>query len=46
MNRNGIPKGMKQVLEERGVDTHGMNAAHMKEVLGSHHDFNNQKSKV
>ena len=46
MNRGGIPKGMKQVLEERGIDTCGMTAACMKEVLGSHSDFKDQKSKV
>ena len=46
MNRNGIPKGMKQVLEERGVDTRGMTAARMKEIIGSHPDFKDQKSKV
>ena len=39
MNRNG----MKQVLEERGVDTRAMTAP---EVLGSHPDFKDQKSKV
>ena len=39
MNRNG----MKQVLEERGVDTRAMTAP---EVLGSHPDFKDQKSKL
>ena len=34
-----IPKGMKLILEERGVDTIGMNAKKMREVRGSHHDF-------
>ena len=37
---------MKQVLEEKGVDTRGMTATRMKEVLGSHPDFKDQKSKV
>ena len=47
MNTCGIPKGMKQVLFERGVDTRGMmTATQMREVLGSHADFANQKSKL
>ena len=29
----GFQKGMKTVLEERGVDAHGMNAAKMRERL-------------
>ncbi len=29
----GLQKGMKTVLEEREVDTRGMNASKMKEVL-------------
>ena len=46
MNQGGVLKGMKQVLAERGIDTCGMSAAKMKEVLGLHPDFANQKSKV
>ena len=38
---SGIPKGMKLVLEERGIDTSGMNARKMREVLGAHSDFLN-----
>ena len=38
---SGIPKGMKLVLEERGIDTSGMNARKMREVLGAHSDFVN-----
>lgn len=30
----GVPKGMKLVLEERGVDTYKMNADKMREVFG------------
>ena len=37
---------MKLVLEEMDVNTCGMTAAQMKEVLRSHDDFKNQKSKV
>jgi hypothetical protein len=37
---------MKLVLQERGIDICGMTATQMKEVLGSHPDFKDQKSKV
>ena len=30
---DGVQKGMKTVLEERGVDTHGMNAQKLREEL-------------
>ena len=33
----GIPKGMRVVLKERGIDTSKMNADMMQEVLGNHH---------
>ena len=46
MNQSGVPKGMRLVLHERGIDTHGMTVTQMKKVLGSHPDFKNQKSKV
>ena len=36
-----VPKGMKQVLEERGVNTSKMNADEMRTVLGSMTDFKN-----
>ena len=42
----GIPKGMKNILEERGVDTSKMKAERMKEILRSHHDFKYEKTKV
>ena len=43
---NGVPKGLRAVLEERGVNTHGMNADQMREVLGSHPDFKFEKSRI
>ena len=47
MNHGGIPKpGLRQVLTERGIDTRGMTASQMRELLGSHPDFANQKSKI
>ena len=47
MNYNlGIPKDMRVVLEERGVNTHTMTAEKMQEILGSHLDFANEKSNI
>ena len=40
----GIPKGLRRVLEERGIDNREMNADKMSEVLSSHPDFKNEKS--
>ena len=45
-NLGKIPKGMRQILEERGVNTRGMKAEQMREVLGSHPDFKNEKSSI
>ena len=42
----GIPKGLRAVLEERGVNTKGMNGEKMREILGSHNGFKNVKSRV
>ena len=42
----GIPKGMKIVLEERGINTKGMNADRMREILRSHPDFKNEKNRI
>ena len=42
----GIPKGMRVVLEERGVNTHKMTADKMREILLSHPDFANEKSSI
>jgi hypothetical protein len=39
---DGRAKGMKVVLEERGINTMGMNAAKMREALSQHEDFKNQ----
>ena len=41
---DGRPKGMKLVLEERGVNTDKMKAADMRRVLGNHHDFKHEKT--
>ena len=36
-----IPKGLQAILEESGINTQGMNAKQMREILGSHEDFIN-----
>ena len=46
VNSAGIPKGLRVVLEERGIDTRGMTAEKMREVLGTHPDFKNEKSRI
>ena len=43
---HGILKGLRVVLQEKGVNTHGMNADQRTEILGSHPDFRNEKSLV
>ena len=45
-NLEKIPRGMRQVLEERGVNTRGMKADEMRTVLGSHPDFKYEKSSI
>ena len=36
---DGRPKGMKMVLQERGIDTSGMNADKMRSTLKTFDDF-------
>ena len=43
---NSIPKGMKAILEERGVNTDGMRVPALREKLKSYPDFNNHHSKT
>lgn len=40
---DGTPKGMKRTLEERGVETKGMRAAEMREMLKQYEDFQGAK---
>ena len=42
----GKPKGMKVVLQERGVDTKAMNAQKMRETLSKYPDFASSKTIV
>ena len=41
---NGQPKGMRLVLQERGIDTTRMKAADMRIVLAHHADFKYEKT--
>ena len=41
---DGLPKGMKLVLEERGINTQRIKAKDMRLVLGNHHDFKHEKT--
>ena len=45
-NAHGIPKGMRLVLEERGINTRNMKADDMRDILSSHPDFQNEKSMI
>ena len=38
---SGVFKGLHSVLEERGVNTHGMNGDEIRKVLGERPDFKN-----
>ena len=42
----GIPKGMKQILEERGINTATLSADDMHTILVQHDDFKNEKQRV
>ena len=44
VNECGIPRGMRAVLEERGVDTTGMRVKEMREALKTFTDFKEQKT--
>ena len=44
--RDGTPKGMKLVLQERGVDVSGMKAEDMRLALQQMHDFKYEKTKL
>ena len=42
----GMPKGLIQVLKERGIDTKKMKLDDMKKELASHTDFKEEKTKI
>ena len=41
---NGIPKGMKQVLEECGINTATLKGSDMRIILANHDDFKSEKT--
>ena len=41
---NGVPKGMKIILKERGINTMGMNAHDMRQKLKTFDDFKHIKT--
>ena len=41
-----VAKGMKMVLEERGISAEGKNKEWMKQQLSLHHDFRFEKSEI
>ena len=43
VDSKGIPKGMRSILEERGVETTGMKGNEMRQILKSYPNFQNQK---
>lgn len=43
---SGVAKGMKQVLEERGINTATLVGDQMKIILQNHDDFRNEKPKL
>ena len=42
----GIPKGMKKVLEERGINTTSLRKEDMQMILRNHKDFHNEKPRI
>lgn len=43
---DGTPKGMKKILEERGINTSTLKAGDMRTILSNHYDFSNEKTVV
>ncbi len=46
VDRNDVPKGMKQGLKERGINTEKMRGDNMRIVLANHDDFRMEKTIV
>ena len=43
-NVGNVAKGMRKVLEERGINTATLRADNMRKILSSHDDFRNEKT--
>ena len=41
-----VPKGMKIILEERGINTDSLHKEDMQMILKNHEDFWNEKSRI
>ena len=46
VDRKGVPKGMKKVVEERGISTSTLVADDMRTILSFHDDFRTEKTIV
>ena len=46
VNDNGVPKGMRRVLDERVNNTARMSADDMRVVLANHRDFQEEKTET
>ena len=42
----GVPKGMKIILEERGINTDSLHKEDMQMILKNHEDFRNEKPRI
>ena len=42
----GVPKGMKRILEERGINTQTHKGDDMRVILANHDDFRDEKTVV
>ena len=42
----GVPKGMKRILEERGINTQTLKGDDMRVILANHEDFRDEKTVV
>ena len=42
----GVPKGMKRILEERGINTQTLKGDDMRVILANHDDFRDEKTVV
>lgn len=42
----GVPKGMKMILDERGINTSSLLANDMRTILSNHNDFRMKKTIV
>ena len=42
----GVPKGMKKVLEERGINTDTLDGDQTLQILSNQDDFKNEKPRV